>query len=152
MKKTLYIVGIVAILFVCGGAGYYFITKANIDKQNFNIKNETYIQQKNNECMEEFYQYYEYNNYDRSYEDLWWFINGVDYRIDDIKYSTKKNACIQFWYSAEEIWDFIRYQYKITDETNKGNIYYCSNSQYWDTPTKEQCEKDYKKELKKLWL
>ena len=129
MKKILYIVGITALLLLCCSGAYYFITKANIDKQSFSIQNNEYIEQKSKDCMEEFHQYYEYNNYDRSYKDYGDFINGIDYKIDDIKYSPETNSCIQFWYSAEEIADTMYYQYKITDETNKTNIYYCSNAE-----------------------
>ena len=154
MKKTLYIVCIIAILILCWSVAYYFITKANIDKQSFDIQNNEYIKQKDKDCLEEFRKYYDYNNYNKSgIEDDWVWYDF--YRVDDIRYSTKSNSCIQFWYWATTIYEGNTvYEYKITDETNRTNIYYCSHSETYSTnnKSKEECEKWYNEKLQDLWI
>lgn len=159
MKKILYITWIIWLIAVCWSICYFIITEANISKQKFNIENEKIIEQKSEKCREEFRKYYDNNNYDRSdfHED---FNNGNlvrfdNYRVDDIRYSNETQSCIQFWYWAYTFYEGnTMYEYKITDETNRTNIYYCSHSKTHSTnnKTKEECEDDYNKELKKLWI
>lgn len=150
MKKYLYIVCIIAMLVLCWSVAYYFITKANIDKKNFKIQNEEYIQQKSEACLNEFRQYYDNNNYNNSSFNDYGYIS--DYWYSDIKYSPVTNSCIQYFeihtvYSEKDFY----HKYKIADETNRIGLYFCWTT-YDSDDTLENCVEGYNKKLKELWL